>query len=386
MDSINNTNNTNSMNSSSSSSSISMTECVTSKPSCKRAGERSSPLYKAAARNLREYHGVPSLTPGGLEKTMVLLELRPARLVAQGLAPKALLKGNSTAGADADSTDSSSESEVEPEQANNKVSDDLTSNSSDSGDTENDNIATQDSTGFEPGASKHPIQAVFLSAGVKLRPRETRPLLRALGVGPHRLVKLGLVQREELRRFRPGGRRDGPPHQQHGRPGGRGHHHRGGGMGRPRGPPPHGPPPHRHGHSSGRRPAHRDPRRLSSPIHGPPPPGQFEETDGEYHGPRHHHHGGESEGEEEMAMYAGLRGSPHGLHPPPHLRGQCDLRRRVMSMPDRHMHLPPHGPGHHHHAESEGEEELAMMHAGLHGPAHGLHTHPHLRGQRGPRR
>ncbi|CAN0540806.1 unnamed protein product, partial [Ectocarpus sp. 12 AP-2014] len=109
---------------------------------------------------------------------------------------------------------------------------------------------------MEVGASKHPIHAVFVTAGVQLRPRETRPLLRALGVGPHRLVKLGLVQREEVRRSRPGGRQSGPPHQHHGRPGGRGHHHhRGGGgiMGRPRGPPPRGPPPHghRHGHGHG---------------------------------------------------------------------------------------------------------------------------------------
>ncbi|CAM9369003.1 unnamed protein product, partial [Ectocarpus sp. 6 AP-2014] len=260
MDSIKTTSNSNTMNSN---NDISMTEFVTSKPSCKRAGEPNPLMYKAAARNLRGYHGVPSMTPGGLETTMVLLELRPARLVAQGLAPKVTLKGNSTAGADADSTDSSSGSEVEPKQTNNQFSDDLN--------TENDNIVTQDSIGFEAGARKHPIQAVFVAAGVRLGPRETRPLLRALGVGPHRLVKLGLVQREELRRSRPGGRRGGPPHQQHGRPGGRGHHHRGGGMGRPSGPPPHGPPPHRHGHSSGRRPARRDHRRRPSPTHGPPP-------------------------------------------------------------------------------------------------------------------
>ncbi|CAN0568739.1 unnamed protein product, partial [Ectocarpus sp. 12 AP-2014] len=114
------------------------------------------------------------MTPGGLETTMVLLELRPARLVAQGLAPKVLLKGNSTAGAGADSTDSSSGSEVEEEQANNQFSDDLSSNSSDGGDTEKNNIVTQDSIGFEAGASKHPIQAVFVAAGVQLRPRETR--------------------------------------------------------------------------------------------------------------------------------------------------------------------------------------------------------------------
>ncbi|CAB1114434.1 unnamed protein product [Ectocarpus sp. CCAP 1310/34] len=152
------------------------------------------------------------MTAGGLEKTMVLLQLRPGRLVAQGLAPKQLLDGKSAAGdADADNTDSSSSSsssgsEVEPEQAdNNPVSDDSNSNSSSGSGIEHDNIATQDSIDMEAGASKHPIHAVFVAAGVQLRPRETRPLLRALGVGPHRLVKLGLVQREEARRSRPGG-------------------------------------------------------------------------------------------------------------------------------------------------------------------------------------
>ncbi|CAN0566782.1 unnamed protein product, partial [Ectocarpus sp. 12 AP-2014] len=88
---------------------------------------------------------------------------------------------------------------------------------------------------------------------------------------PHRLVKLGLVQREELRRSRPGGGRGGlPPHLRHGHPGGPGgrghHHHRGGrGMGRPRGPPPPGPPPRRHVHVHGNRPAHRDHRHPSGP-------------------------------------------------------------------------------------------------------------------------
>ncbi|CAN0052829.1 unnamed protein product, partial [Ectocarpus sp. 6 AP-2014] len=112
MDSIkNNNNNNNTMNSkatentNNNNNGISMTECGTSKPSCKRAGEPNPLLYKAAARNLREYHGVPSMTAGGLEKTMVLLQLRPGRLVAQGLAPKQLLKAKSAADdADADNT------------------------------------------------------------------------------------------------------------------------------------------------------------------------------------------------------------------------------------------------------------------------------------------
>ncbi|CAN0048576.1 unnamed protein product [Ectocarpus sp. 12 AP-2014] len=60
------------------------------------------------------------MTAGGLEKTMALLQLRPARLVAQGLAPKDLLKDDSAPDADADS---SSGSEVEPEQSDSQLSD-----------------------------------------------------------------------------------------------------------------------------------------------------------------------------------------------------------------------------------------------------------------------
>ncbi|CAN0311048.1 unnamed protein product, partial [Scytosiphon promiscuus] len=48
-------------------------------------------LYKIAARNLREYNGVPSMTPEKLTKTLALLKLSPRRLVQQGLAPKKLL-------------------------------------------------------------------------------------------------------------------------------------------------------------------------------------------------------------------------------------------------------------------------------------------------------
>ncbi|CBN74845.1 hypothetical protein Esi_0043_0144 [Ectocarpus siliculosus] len=48
-------------------------------------------LYKIAARNLREYNGVPSMTPPKLIKTLAFLKLNPQRLVKQGLAPKVLL-------------------------------------------------------------------------------------------------------------------------------------------------------------------------------------------------------------------------------------------------------------------------------------------------------
>ncbi|CAN0218514.1 unnamed protein product, partial [Ectocarpus fasciculatus] len=171
---IKNTSNINTMNNNTTDNSddtISMAAHVTNEPICKHTGELNPLVYQAAARNLREFRRVPSMTADGLEKIMALLQLRPARLVAQGLAPKELLKGNSIADADADR---SSGLEVEPEQADSQVSDD-----SNGSDTENVNIGTQD--GIEAGVSKHPIHAVFAAAGVELRPRETRPLLRALG-------------------------------------------------------------------------------------------------------------------------------------------------------------------------------------------------------------
>ncbi|CAM9531885.1 unnamed protein product, partial [Hapterophycus canaliculatus] len=59
------------------------------KPSAKVDPE--GKLNKIAARNLREYHGVPSMTPAKLTKTLALLKLCPRRLVKQGLAPKVLL-------------------------------------------------------------------------------------------------------------------------------------------------------------------------------------------------------------------------------------------------------------------------------------------------------
>lgn len=47
-------------------------------------------------------------------------------------------------------------------------------------------------------ATRMPIYAALVAGGVKIRPRETRPLLYALGVRPMRLVRLGLVDRAAL--------------------------------------------------------------------------------------------------------------------------------------------------------------------------------------------
>ncbi|CAM9112084.1 unnamed protein product, partial [Pylaiella littoralis] len=225
----------NTMRSSNNNDSSITTGPVTTKLNHMRMGESSSLLYQMAARNLREYHGVPSMTAGSLEKTMFLLQLRPGRLVVQGLASKKLLEGETTI---SDIFESSTST---------------TSSSSDNEDSNQDDRSTED--GRAPANNKRPIHGTLIAAGVKLRPRETSPLLRALGVRPHRLVKLGLVQREALLLSRPGGR-DAPADVATAV-----------GMSRPDGPCRHAPPPHGHGRlpANGRRRC-----RSSSLIHGPP--------------------------------------------------------------------------------------------------------------------
>ncbi|CAN0451109.1 unnamed protein product, partial [Pylaiella littoralis] len=177
-----------------------MIESATTKLNPMRFGESSSLLYQIAARNLREYHGVPSMTAGSLEKTMYLLQLRPGRLVVQGIASQKLLEAETTTPDNIvvdSSSSSSSSSEIEEE--NEEVISNSSRNSSstdDNDDSTQDDRSTKD--GRAPANNKRPIHASLVAAGIKLRPRETRPLLRALGVRPHRLVKLGLVQRETL--------------------------------------------------------------------------------------------------------------------------------------------------------------------------------------------
>eukprot|EP00752_Nemacystus_decipiens_P002140 g2039.t1 len=188
--------------------SSSMTEITTTK---KCQGETRQPglqLYKSAARNLREYHGVPSITAESVEKTMALLQLRPARLVAQGLTSRKLLKAEAAmpdSSLDSNSSsDSSTNSDVEMDENA------ITSDTSDSGGTisiSTDNSGSDDDDNeinhdLEAEDCKRPVHTALAAAGIKLRPRETRPLLLALGVRPQRLVKLGLVDREALLRSR----------------------------------------------------------------------------------------------------------------------------------------------------------------------------------------
>ncbi|CAM9674892.1 unnamed protein product [Laminaria digitata] len=378
----NNTMNDNTMNNSThSSSTILIAEAVLKTPPQKQPG--TSALYKLAARNLREYHGVPSMTALKLEKTVALLGLAPRRIVVQGLAPRRLLtcgKGGLSplilageisdeskeelreveTGAvrddnliDIDNNNSSSSEDLEEEeeklgQEDLLFSDDSNSTYDDNGDGI-DNIVHDpkgDAEGLKADGNgndktRRPIHAALVAGGINLRPRETRPLLLALGVSPHRLVKLGLVKREAARTM-PGRRGGGPG--QHVRAdglrkagmGGRkaGMEGRKAGTGGPRGPVHRGPR-HQGGRLQG--PPH-GPGRHSMPTgrHGRGPPG----GGGGKHGHGHGHDGGglqhgESEEEGGQRLHGGARGP-----------GQNGSRRHGGGGVGRcggHPHGPVHG-------------------------------------------
>ena len=250
-----------------SSSGFPIAEAVLSKPAQQQHQfGTSSALYKLAARNLREYHGVSSMTALKLEETVTLLGLRPRRLVARGLAPRRLLKDSfSPLVLTGDSSDEGQQELCEAETSllmdasGDKVITNNTNSSSskdaeengeedsssthvDDGDSiDNINLHIDDNEvedakgvvkGFKGGKKKRPIHAALVAGGVDLLPRETRPLLRALGVSPHRLVKLGLVNREAIHAI-PGRRGGSTGPGQHLRAGGHGKR----GVGRPRGSP-----------------------------------------------------------------------------------------------------------------------------------------------------
>ncbi|CAM9666891.1 unnamed protein product, partial [Scytosiphon promiscuus] len=178
------------------------------RPFLNRAEDQRPELHKAGARTLREFHGVPSMTPVNLEKTMALFQVGPGRLVMQGLVP-ALLGGQHPHGPlsrmedsgmasssdDSDSINSSVGSEADETGDQNDAS-----NSSSSSSSSDDDYDGGVQRGNHDGGKRphRPIHAAFVGAGIKLRPREIRPLLCALGVGPQHLVKLGLVDRRML--------------------------------------------------------------------------------------------------------------------------------------------------------------------------------------------
>ncbi|CAM9314446.1 unnamed protein product [Ectocarpus sp. 8 AP-2014] len=174
-------------------------------------------LYKIAARNLREYNGVPSMTPPKLVKTLAFLKLSPQRLVKQGLAPKVLL-----ARMKAEAANNAKVSKVKVPLGDGKNNEDLAESvaagmelmsveddkkewndgfvsvePADTSSPANDNEEENDDAA--PEVKKNLIHKAFIAGGIQLRPREVRPLLVALDVRPCRLAKLGLVDGKDLR-------------------------------------------------------------------------------------------------------------------------------------------------------------------------------------------
>ena len=176
-------------------------------------------IYKVAARNLREYHGVPSMTPDKLTRTLDLLKLCPRRLTKQGLAPKKLLREMMK-----DKRVPLGDKEVDEDLAETIRADMELMAVKDDTKSSNDNLVedvankpSSEEKGGEGAAEskdddeqsnrkpKIPIHAALVAA-IKLRPREVRPLLVALGVHPRRFVKLGLIDVKDLPRPRHYGR------------------------------------------------------------------------------------------------------------------------------------------------------------------------------------
>ncbi|CAM9195305.1 unnamed protein product [Pylaiella littoralis] len=216
--------------------------------------DREHRLYKVAARNLREYNGVPSMTPTKLTKTLAFLKLNPRRLVNQGLAPQVLLadmkdkndKSNQNTAAatqqhplgDDDCNEDLAESvaagveamrveedkkewndgfvPVDPAQSAAPAAPTATAvaaaapaetSTSDADadhgtaaptgdDDDTDTDADEAAKGKRP--VDRPVHKAFVAGGIMLLPREVWPLLVALGVGPRRLVKLGHVNVKHL--------------------------------------------------------------------------------------------------------------------------------------------------------------------------------------------
>ena len=140
-------------------------------------------MFTVAARNLREHHGVPSMTPEMLVHTLAVLELRPSRLVGTGLAPKKYLRGEKKVAAADGGGKSSDNDEDESHDRLEPVA---------SCDTDN-----QDHHREGPNA----IHDAFVREGIKIQPPEAMALILALRVAPARLAKLNMVDPKQLRPF-----------------------------------------------------------------------------------------------------------------------------------------------------------------------------------------
>eukprot|EP00903_Cladosiphon_okamuranus_P006389 g6254.t1 len=175
-------------------------------------------LYSVAARNLREYNGVPSMTPEKLIKTLAFLQLNPRRLVRQSLAPKSLLVRMTAA----EGRKKEGETQPQPQplggdKSNNEdLSESVTAGmelmsveddkkewndgfmSVEPAEAVGPDNAAAAGAAKDPAPEKNVLHRAFVSAGIRLRPREVRPLLLALDVRPRRLVKLGHVDAKHL--------------------------------------------------------------------------------------------------------------------------------------------------------------------------------------------
>ncbi|CAM9484691.1 unnamed protein product [Ectocarpus sp. 12 AP-2014] len=270
-------------------------------------------LYKIAARNLREYNGVPSMTPPKLVKTLAFLKLNPRRLVKQGLAPKVLLArmkaeaannakvskvplGDGKNNQDLAESVAADMELMSVEDDKKEWNDGFVSAESDASAAAApitaetftpDNDHEEETDDAEPEVKKNLIHKAFTAGGIQLRPREVRPLLVALDVRPCRLAKLGLVNGKDLRAMLQA--EEKAAHKRHGHYNNnndtaalhhRRHHHRDyhrqqhriAGRPHPFAPPP--PPPPAHQEVGDAMSAARGGRgRHGAPHHhGPPPP------------------------------------------------------------------------------------------------------------------
>eukprot|EP00752_Nemacystus_decipiens_P004437 g4050.t1 len=376
-------------------------------------------LYALAARNLREYNGVPSMTPAKLAKTLAFLQLNPRRLVRQGLAPRALLvrmaaeaKKNKDDKSDVKDNNNSDSEDLSESVALMSVEDDkkerndgfvsvehapaaalATAEVVDS-DGNKDDTAAPATVAADAKKKKNVLHEAFITAGIQLRPREVRPLLLALDIRPRRLVKLGYVDGKYLRAMLENekkakrGNEDGAglgPRQRMARGcGARGGP--GGGGGGPGGKP------------CGRMVRLR--RNVHPMAHPPPPPPAFmvEEEEGMFfvpakhgggggggghgpgrrappQGPPHHkrhgrHAGGPEEGGAPAGFHHGLRhGPPHGPpHSPPHGLPHGPSRHARSGVEEGEEATgPPHGP----------PRGMVRMRQARGGRQHQQHQHQH---------
>ena len=165
------------------------------------------------------------MTPIKLAKTLIFLQLHPRRLVRQGLAPKELLVRMAAAEAKnkkkADKSDNDDSRKEEDLSESVAVGMDLMSVEDENKQRDDGFMSIESGPAAAPAAAaaaevvdagnaaaaaadaaakkKNVLHEAFIAGGIRLRPREVRPLLLALDVNPRRLEKLGHVDGKNLR-------------------------------------------------------------------------------------------------------------------------------------------------------------------------------------------